>query len=270
MSNTITIQSQLTQEVLTWQSRINTAGGGFEWNSIAIANQFIRAIKGKSYFTKIQYLLPMLGKGINAARIPLIDRLNVGGATNTNFVDADFNQSTGLQGNGSNKLLNSLITPGQLGTSNNGGLGWWENNISFAGNGSEVMGAYSNDASNRYSIDLRNFTAFFPWGSPGNNAGNGGNPATNGHYYGNRSSATSRVFYKNASQTGTNSANDSASGASERNIYIMAINDGTTFYWPGRCAVTYLTDGTFSSDEIIDFDIVLREYLLGPTGKPQS
>jgi hypothetical protein len=51
----------------------------------------------------------MLGIGINAARVPLIDVLNIGAATNTGFADSDFSQTTGLQGNGSSKYLDYFL-----------------------------------------------------------------------------------------------------------------------------------------------------------------
>lgn len=263
----------MTQQVATWSARVNTAGGGFEWNSIGIANQFIRAIKDKSYFNKIVYLLPMLGRGINAARIPLIDQLNAGGATNVSFVDADFNQSTGLQGNGTTKYLNTLIKPSQLGSSSNGGLGYWENNITFGGN-SEAMGTYNSAGDQRYVIDLRVGHRFFSWGSP-SNAADRATGAINGHYYGIRSSATRRDLYLNGSFDVSSVVNDTASGVANQVIFIVGALEvagvtPTPAPWPGRCALAYMTDGTFTANEIYDFDSIIRAYLMGPTGKPQT
>lgn len=269
MFNISTVRANKSIELITWQNRVVAAGGGFASNSLVIAGNFLNVLHGKSYAHKVIYLLPMLGVGINAARVPLIDKLNVGAATNVSFVDADFSQSTGLQGNGSTKYLNSLIKPSQLGASNNGGLGWWENNISFTAN-VEPIGCYNTASTNRYVIDLRDFTAFFPWGLPGNNAGNGGVAATNGHYYGNRSSATLRQFSKNGVITGTNTTSDATSGADQTNIAIVGSLQPTAVPWPGRCALAYMTDGTFDIGEIADFYQVLKNYLMVPTGKPQT
>jgi hypothetical protein len=270
MFNINVIPNKTAAETIVWRDRVIAAGGGFENNSLAIANNLVRVLHGKSYYSKIKYLLPMLGQGIGAARVPLIDSLNVGAATNTSFLDADFNQSTGLQGNGTTKRLDSLIKPSQLGTSNNGGLGWWENNISLGGN-VQPIGCYNTASTNRYVIDLRANVRNFRWGVPGNGAGDT-TTATNGHYYGQRSSSTNRSLYFNASLLNSNATNDATSGASDRSILIVGCDEGgsTITPWPGRGAMAYLTDGSLTTIEISDFDAVLRSYLFAPTGRPTS
>ncbi len=262
-------KNRRTAEANLWRSRVVAAGGGFESNSLVLANNFVLLLQRKSYYVKVKYLLPLLGAGIGAAQVPLIDVLNVGIATNTNFVNSDFSQSTGLQGDGSTKYLDSLIKPSQLGTSTNGGLGFWENNISFGSN-VEPIGCYNTAANNRYVLDLRSNLRAFRWGNAGNGASDAV-AATNGNYYGQRLSATSRTVYFNGSLLATNSTNDTTAGASDQTIQIVGSNEaGTPAPWPGRCAVAYMTDGTMTTDEVGDLDSLLRNYLLGPTGKPMS
>lgn len=269
MFNVTTVRANKSSEIITWQNRVIAAGGGFESNSLVIANNFLTVVHGKSYYSKLVYLLPMLGVGVGAARTPLIDKLNVGSATSTAFLDADFSQSTGLQGNGTTKNLNSLLTASQLGTSNNGGLGYWENN--FTANGLGPLGSASTDSTNSYEIGLRNTLRTFRWGNTSNGATESVIPV-NGHYYGQRSSAVLRQLFLNGSSIASNTTNDSTSGAGNRNIFIVGTN------WPSpevpcdnsRCALAYLTDGSMSNAEIGDFHSVLQNYLMIPTGKPQS
>lgn len=269
MFNIQTIKNHTTKEAYLWKALVTAAGGGFESNSFLIANNLILILQRKSYYSKIRYLLPMLGVGIAAARVPLVDVLNVGVATNTAFINSDFSQSTGLQGDGTTKYLDCLIKPSQLGTTNNGGLGFWENNISLAGNVCP-MGTFNNANSNRYVIDLRTNVQTFRWGTVVNSAGDA-NTAINAHYYGQRSSATSRELFRNAASLGTNATNDVTSGASDHNMFTMGdFEGGAPAPWPGRCAITYFTNGTFSSNEISDFHNTLVTYLMIPTGKPQS
>ncbi len=253
--------------VRNWAKTVTTNGGGFENNSLIIASHLIRVLQVKSYYPKIKYLLPMLGVGIGAARAPLIDVLGVGSSTSNNFIDGDFSQNTGLQGNGSNKWLDTTIKPAQLGSSNNGAYGWWENNINLSGN-VEPVGCYSSGGAERYVLDLRSSFKVFSWGNFGNNGGQG-TAATNGHYYGQRASATSRTLYFNGTSVGTNANNDTSSGANDTNIRFVGSNGGDPA-WPGRCAVAYLTDGTLTSDEIVNLDEVLRSVLMIPSGKPTS
>jgi hypothetical protein len=249
-----------------WADAVRAAGGGFESNSLAIASRLAQVLQGRSYYPKIKYLLPMLGVGINAARVPLIDMLGVGAATNTNFVDADFSQSTGLQGNGTTKYLNSLILPSQLGTTNNGGLGYWE--LLFATGGLGPMGCANNASTNSYEIGLRDTSRLFRWGSTSNTASQASVPV-NGHYYGQRSASNSRTLSLNGIQIGSNTTNDATSGANERAIYIVGAN------WPSpeipsdnsRCGVAYMTDGTLTAADIVDLNGVLLNNLMIPTGK---
>lgn len=269
MFNVQAVNVRTPAAVRRWANAVQANGGGFEANSLSIATNLLKVLQTRAYYPKIKYLLPMLGRGIGAARAPLIDVLGVGSATSVSFVDADFGQATGLQGNGSSKYLNSLVKPSQLGSSNNGGLGYWENNISLAGN-VEPIGCYNSAATNRYTIDLRNIPIrSFRWGTPGNAPTDLVTP-TNGHYYGQRASATSRALYFNGASIATNTTSDATSGASDTNIAIVGALVPAATPWPGRCAMAYLTDGTLDGAEAADFDSLLRAYLFAPTGRPAS
>jgi hypothetical protein len=48
----------------------------------------------------------------------------------------------------------------------------------------------------------------------------------------------------------------------------MAVNvNGADFFWKGRCAVAYATDGTLSGTEVADLHTLLDTYLITPTGR---
>src|SRR5690606_9772595 len=95
--------------VAKWANRVIAAGGTFEADSVNIALALHGNLQNKSFYTKIIYLMPFLGGNLAAARVPLIDRLNVGIATNVNFSDGDFSQSSGLTSNGANERLDTRI-----------------------------------------------------------------------------------------------------------------------------------------------------------------
>lgn len=268
MLNITTTINQNTSEVVLWKNRIQTAGGVFEWNSIAIANNFIRQLKIKSYYRKIIYLLPLLGKGLIAARVPLIDTLNVGIAGNSNFVDSDFSQNNGLQGDGATKLLNTSITPSQLGNFV-GGIGYWENNISFTGTDTVPFGCYSSNTLIRWFLDLRPASGRITWGLNTNSAINA-SAAINGHYYGQSISNSDRKLYFNGIQVASNTSTDGSTLESSAPITLLGTTTNSAGNWAGRCAIAYLTDGTLTSDEISDLNTLLKAFVLGPSGKPQS
>lgn len=268
MSCVITVRAQMTAEARLWQSRVNTAGGGLQWNSLQIANNLARQLAVRSYYAKIKYLLPMLGTGIGAARVPLIDVFNAGTAINTAFVNGDFDQGSGLQGDGTSKSFNLAVTPAQLGNMV-GGMGYWENNISFAGSDSVAMGCYQSNTLIRAQIDMRAGSSRMEWGLNSNAAVNASAP-TNGHYYSQSVSNASRFLYFNAAQTATNTTSDASSVSSFPIISLLGTIANSAGNWAGRCGVAYLTDGTMTTDEISDFDTLLRAYLFGPTGRPTS
>jgi hypothetical protein len=248
-----------------WESNVIAAGGGFENNSLAIANNLVRILQTKSYYSKIRYLLPMLGSGINAARVPLVDAINAGTATNTSFVNADFTQSLGLQGNGTSKIFNLNTTP----ISAVCGIGYWENNMSYTGTDSSPMGIGESGPDRRWYLDLRATLKNFSWGTYTNRA-ELATAALGGHYYGQSAATNDRKLYFNGSQIASNTTSDSAT-LTALNLRLMGwFYAGTTYYWAGRCGCAYITDGTFSAQEITDFHETLSNNLFAPTGRPTS
>jgi hypothetical protein len=212
----------------------------------------------------------MLGKNLITALVPLRDSLNVGSAINTNFNNSDFSQSLGLTGNGSSKILNSKVSGSHLGTSNNGGIGYWELNTPPTTDG-EQMGLYSVNPQFRYGFYLRSSPArrIFWWGDANNRCGDqDGVGAAAGHYYGQRSSITSRKLYLDATNIGSNNTtSDTPSGIDDTTLRIVGTHYLTNYPCTSRCGASYMTDGTMTDDEIRDFHSLLGYYLVWNTGK---
>lgn len=257
--------------VKDWRRRVIAAGGGFENDSLVIASNFIRALETKSYYTKIRYLLPFLGSGINTVLVPLIDWGSLGNATNFNFVSADFNQRTGLQGDGSSKYLRMPINATQLGSSNNGGVGFWALNVSVAAGTQYALGYFtpsSTLAGLRFGNSAGDINCEFYWGTSSTQA-TFNELRSNSHYYGNRSASDSRILYKNGQSVATNTSADGFSGASGNSFssYSTDISGTQAGYWGGSKGVEYYTDGTLTSAEVADFHNVLATFLMKPSGK---
>lgn len=257
--------------LLGWFRYLKINGGTYDTTSVTVATNLSRQMHKRSYFTKIKLMVPFLGTNLAAALTPLI---NVNGLsiTNTNFVSGDFTQATGLQGNGTSKVLTLPYKASTIGTGNNGGMGWWETNIAH-GTSYCPMGALG--ASNTQWFRLNCFDAsvggnqtFYTWGAPGNST-TGDNHYANGHFYGQRSSATLREMFINGSSVGsTNTTNDTGSGSADFNLQAFGYQGGATqTYWGGRCAVFYLTDGSLTSQEVSDLNSDLQTYLITPLGR---
>jgi hypothetical protein len=254
----------------TWINGVTANGGTFGPNSKSIACALITQLGLRSYSNKVKYMLPLLGSNLAAALVPLRNFVGASIPANVNFVNADFNESTGLQGDGLTKVLNTGVLVGQLGSGNNGGLGYWENNIPVSPGGPEAMGCYAannlNVPDNRFVIEI----GVFSWGQITNRCGGGG--LVNGHFYGQRSSPSNRQAFYNGSLLGFNSTSDTLPGALLTDpIELMGClargNPDVQDYWNGRCAVAYMTDGTLTPSEIADFHSLLSTYLIAPTGR---
>lgn len=256
-------------ETQLWAAKIINYGGKVPERSKYIADALIRAIKASSFNAKVLYLLPLLGPTLLEARVPLR-----GGtiALNSGFADSNFVENAGLSNTTEAAIfLDTGVYPSQLGSGNNGGLGWWETNWG-AGSGVEPMGCYSNEATNkRYVLDGRSNVQAFRWGAAGNSAGDT-NTFSNAHYYGQRVSATLRQLFKNGRSQGTDNTTNDATIVSNTTIRLMGSNafSGTTAaptYWKGRCSLAYLTDGSMTAQEVLDFHVLLTNLLIGPLGR---
>ena len=262
-------------EMSTYLGRISALGGSLTSGEETIAEDLIAAIQGAGYGSKIIYLLPFIGSSIAAHRVPLRDAPNVGAATNggaSPFTDANCDTATGIVNSTEQAaFLDTLILGSQLGASNNAGIGWWERDWG-AGSGVSPVGAYSitNSPDERFLLDLRNTMERFRWGGVSSSAAGPGTSAGNGHYYGQRSSATLRRIYKDGVSLGTDStSSDAAARANEQTIYAVGVHSisDTAEYWKGCGAVFYLTDGTLSDADVADFHALLDTYLITPTGR---
>lgn len=261
-------------ETLAWEASIVSRGGSITSGEKDLADGLVRALKELSCFGKIVYLLPFIGDTMVCHVTPLIDPLGKGPCTNSGFVDADAATATGLSNaTEANKWLVSPFKPSQLGTSNNGGLFWWE--LAW-GNGSNVepMGAYgtNNSPDERFVLDLRSSLQWFRWGGVSNAAG----PATttsNGFYFGQRSSATLRRIYKDGASLGSDStASAPATRASNEfmNVHGVRLSSSGGPYnapWKGRGGLAGFGDGTFTDAEVLELYETVRDGFMTDSGR---
>ncbi len=252
-----------------WQERVSAAGGSFGANSVALASTLVAQLQAQTYYEKILWLLPLLGVGINAARVPLIDRLNKGAASNTGFVDEDFSEATGLQGNGTSKYLTTAIKPADLSiTGSLGGMGWWElgptNNSLY-----EPIGAASADGVVRCALDLRVNFCLYTFGSINYQKAVANYPAaaSSSHFYGQKRSDSERKLFRAGAQIAIANASDTTSAPNVSIGAWCSFYGSTVCPYPGRGGVSYLTSGDLSDAEVAALHTLLQTYLLQPTGR---
>jgi hypothetical protein len=256
-------------ETLTWESRIGALGGSVTTGEKDLANALIVAIQAASYGAKILYLLPFIGNGVAAHRVPLRDSMDVGAADSTGFVDADCTTATGIANPTEvNKWFNTKVKPQDVYTSRLG-LGWWERAIGFGSN-VEPMGCYDSviGGSGRCCIDLRTNAERFSYGHVPWSV-NSGLSASSSHYYGQMTSDPNTEIFKDGALLASNTLSSGFNSSNSRTIHVMGLQDhtGTVYPWKGRGAVAYITDGSLSDADVAAFHSLLNTYLVVPTGR---
>lgn len=259
----------LTPAVQAWAKGVIDAEGTYSDESVRLADRLDRALVDGGFYSKIVYSLPFFGAGndnLRCAFQPLHNTLSAAYPTNGGpFVGStDHAETNGLNSPSGGKYIDTHITPSQLGTSNNGGIGYWALDVSFAGSTTEVVGCYGAGGASRFVLDLRTSRRFFSWGS----AANLTDPFTAsvpGFHYGQRSSATLRELFIDGISVSSNSASDAAAGASDQSLIVMGANTSGTCI--GRCGFFIMTDGTLTSTHVSDLDYIVRNYLMRKTGR---
>lgn len=266
----------LQAETIAWQALVNGAGGGFAGDSVSIADALVTQMKTRSYYSKVVYLLPYLGTGIDAARCPLINTLGVAAATKNSLTNSHFAQGTGLTGTGAAGMyLDSLVTPGALNaTTPGGGLGMgvksWTN-----GTGGDCPMGTADTSDHRYALFGSSSACSLLWGFTADaNAFVGTFPtgASDGRWYGQWTSNVLRKFWVNGTLVTTSTVADGgSSNYTGRTIKILATQtgDGGGAIEPADLVSTYavMTSGDLSTTEGGDLDSDLLNYLITPTGR---
>lgn len=247
-----------------WVSRVDAAGGTYEADSKDIALELVQELQDWSGYPKMTWLLPPLGSNLAAMRVPLIDRVGVGIATNNGFVGGDYSQATGLQGGGT-KNLDTLLKTSQLDVDNpassNGGFGYYLAAVGAAGGW-----CFGQQATNLYGLHFTPAPRELAYYGDGTSLIDLANPMVAGHYYLQSASATDRKFYLDGVQIGADTSNTSFTGIGSANIFLMGINNGTNVT-DGRCGFAYCTDGTLTPTEIAELHTLLDTYLITATGR---
>jgi hypothetical protein len=261
-----------TAETNLWITRATAAGASPLTATTDKLNDLSVALAAASYSSKIKWLAPFFGATIAEAFIPLRDTLNVGAMSNLGsspFTNSDVGMTKGVENpTEKNAYLNTNILPSALTSGGaNCGMGFWERNIGF-GTNVEPIGCYDTSNTERYVIDLRSTLQRFRYGAPTGSQAGPSTTASNGHYYGQRSSATLRKIYKDGTDLGANgTSSDTAGGSNTQNIFVMGCNAGTDTPWKGRCAVAYLTDGSLSDADVAALHTLLDTYVITATGR---
>ena len=94
-----------------WSSRIKANGGSVSIGVLNAADTFITTCKNSGVWDKLQRLNLFAGDQLAACLIPIINTYGGAADINTNFVEADYSQTGGLNSDGVTKRLNTNFIP---------------------------------------------------------------------------------------------------------------------------------------------------------------
>ena len=94
-----------------WSSRITANGGSVSVGVLNAADTFITTCKNSGVWDKLQRLNLFAGDQLAACLIPIINTYGGAADINTNFVEADYSQTGGLNSDGVTKRLNTNFIP---------------------------------------------------------------------------------------------------------------------------------------------------------------
>ena len=228
-------------EALDWVTRVTANGGTVSSNTLAAVSTFCASIAAAGIRDRFYRLNLFCGDGLTAALVPLYRAESLTASargnttdTNNNFVAADFNNtgsSSGLNGNGSNKYLDTGLAGNVFTASNlHMAFGLLQNNSTGTGVFPGAIGIFN--ASQAHIVSVRRgggADALFA----SNFGGYATNSASAGPSLANTNLSTGNIvaawpsFYINATATGA-TASASANYGPAHSHFVFAVNNQNT------------------------------------------
>lgn len=117
-------------DALAWRARVRVNGGTVSGQTFRAVNRMVKAFKHGGLWSKKQFVMPICGDNLAAARTPLVVGAGLSVVTVTNIVAGDYVESGatgGLKGNGTDKYFDTglnLSTSGASSSSLSLGAYW--------------------------------------------------------------------------------------------------------------------------------------------------
>jgi len=260
----VTPPSSFESEVYFWQANVIANGGTLTANSMDLANDLILAMKARSYYAKLDYVLPFLGADLLAALVPLFDVRRAGPMTNINFVDADFGETTGLQGDGTTKRLTCPFTPFGI-AGGNGGVGLYAIDSDTSGDSFGFCASmWSAPNTSIFGLEIADANTFFSWGNliSGQKINFAHVRTTIQHTYGQRSASNNRRLFIDGVFRMNNVIVDAAVEANALGLPVMGDSlTGGVRHWAGLAGIFYTTAGTLTDGEATDLHTDIAAFI---------
>jgi hypothetical protein len=260
-----TLPASKTTSTLIALGELSANGGSWTESEEAAINTFLTALETKSYAFNVKYILPFVGEDMASTLIPILDRSGFGLPTNTAFVDADASTATGLQGDGSSKILTMPFRYSELGGNPGGGFRWgcgvWGNVWNDGGTaGAAINWMWNTGNTQLYGVQPGAAAQQFHSGTLGNDANGAETRANNENWYGQANGNANRRLFLDGAFIGNNTNVVTDTNCGEFFPYLFGDNLGGTRYNASSVFLAYYTDGLMSDLDVADFHSLLAAF----------
>src|ERR1051325_4700466 len=238
-------------ETLARYSQSDIDNGLVSLRSVQHFDKFVFDLKEAGVYAKLQWCLPFIGNQLSVAIREIISAWPLSAL---NFVAGDWDEAQGLLGNGTTKYIDTGFPGTALNIGNCHLCCYLREDISSA---SYILGW--NNAAVTSLLGLTSTTGANQMVILGNSISAGtATPPTKGLIYGERSSGTNLVYYKDGALLNTTNTAITDTGFSIQNIFAFARNNnGTAASWLNKrgslLSMGQLLSGT---ERLLDFNRV--------------
>lgn len=262
-------------EAAAWQASVVANGASVSGSTLRAVSQFCKDIDAAGIRDRFYRLNLFCGSNLNAALVPLYRGPTFGGTAYGNtvdqslgspsFLEGDYSEATGIQGNGSSKYLNTGFNVDQLPGAADCHLSAYIRGTQSVSAAMGVIGAIFNGVTDRYRIGFNTSTA----GNFSTNSELGKATQINavrantadGLYTLSRTSTTSLTHYNNASSFGTNTAS-TAETTGAFSLYVFCRNSAanTPIEFYNGVMAGYSIGAGLTSDDVSAYYTALQSF----------
>lgn len=269
-------------EAADWANRVRTNGGTVSGTTLSAVDRFVKAIHAAGIRDRFYRLNLFCGNSLAACLVPLFRNTSFGGAVlgsatdaNNNFVSGDYNETVGLDTNGTvgvgtTKFLDTGLSPDAMPTLAGGHLSVFKGpGDSGAANGGLIG---SRTATQVYYIRQTNTTSILgaQWGH-GVLISSGGAETTRCLVLVSRVAGVGVDMYKNTSSIAFSSAGTPTSNSNSIVVFNWRETDGTVTTGNGWAhdISAYSIGAAMTSSQVSSYHSALTAFLAA-LGRPTS
>jgi hypothetical protein len=266
-------------DAMDWRSRVIANGGSVSGTTMSAVSRFCRQIAAagiRDRFLRLNLLCGNSDASLNAVRTPLYRGASLSGTqlgnamdTNVNFVAGDYQEtgsSGGLQGNASNKFLQTGLLASNLDRSNTH-ASVYGTDLTSGPNFTTFIGARGASQVDILQLDGRAngnpANIYFSHSTPASLFVSGSPVASSGHVMGVSRTSTDLQMYVNGASTGSQTGDRTTGALVSQSLFIFVANANglpNTGFYTGMLCRHYSIGLGMTAQQAASFYLALQSF----------